>query len=99
MAGESLGALVSFGENRLAPAFLFFRWVPEALEAGLASGALRRGHFRYLGLDIAFQPIEPLAGRVGASGCRTPALRTARHLRRKHRDSELRFEVADGVEE
>ncbi|CAE7946372.1 unnamed protein product [Symbiodinium sp. KB8] len=54
-------------------------WVPEALEAGLASGALRRGHFRYLGLDIAFQPIE--------------------HLRRKHRDSELRFEVADGVED
>ncbi|CAE7384496.1 unnamed protein product [Symbiodinium sp. CCMP2456] len=53
-------------------------WVPEALEAGRSSGELPRS-FRYLGLDIAYQPIE--------------------HLRRKHRDTDLRFEVADGVED
>ena len=35
------------------------RWVPEALEAGRSSGELPRS-FRYLGLDIAYQPIEPL---------------------------------------
>ncbi|CAE7211817.1 unnamed protein product [Symbiodinium sp. CCMP2592] len=54
-------------------------WVPEALEAAKRSGELPAGKFKYLGLDIAYQPIE--------------------HLRSKHRDSDLRFEVADGVED
>eukprot|EP00439_Symbiodinium_sp_Y106_P031824 s3068_g3.t2 len=51
-------------------------WVPEALEAAKRSGELPAGKFKYLGLDIAYQPIE--------------------HLRSKHRDNDLRFEVADG---
>eukprot|EP00439_Symbiodinium_sp_Y106_P027333 s3068_g3.t1 len=54
-------------------------WVPEALEAAKRSGELPAGKFKYLGLDIAYQPIE--------------------HLRSKHRDNDLRFEVADGVED
>ena len=35
------------------------RWVPEALEAAKRSGELPAGKFKYLGLDIAYQPIEP----------------------------------------